>query len=54
MDPLNLNAINFKTAFLPVSYDSVKDEFKTLDDPEFVKIVVRLISYSEAKGDVGN
>ena len=30
-----------------MGYDSVEDRIKILDDPEFVKIVIRLFSYSD-------
>ena len=43
-DPLNLNAINFKFAFQFTGYDSKDEEPKILDDPKFVKIVIKLIS----------
>ena len=42
-NPLNLNALNFKAAFRFDSVDPETEEVVSLDDPNFVKLIVKIV-----------
>ena len=46
-NPINLNQINFKAAFQFTSFDYEKNQFSVLDDPKFVKMIVRIFGQDQ-------